>query len=112
MGELGQTVQESFHQKGIGFLCFFRCPACHIDFQYLGILVGIGGNTAFHIAFVVRIFSVFQFFGLFDHRNDYVTAFQNFRIGIHFLLNHLIASGRQGTQNRAGQSFILLYAEK
>lgn len=112
MGEIGEPVQESFHQKGVGFLCFFRGFAGDIDFQNLGVLIGLGGNAALYIAFVVRIFPVFQLFGLLDDRNDYVAAFQNFRIGIHFLFNHLVTSGRQGAQNRAGKPLVLLDTEK
>ena len=107
MGQLGQPVQEPLHQQLVGFPGLFRAFAGNVHFQDFRILVGLGDDVALYVVFVPGVLAVFFLFGLFDYGNHHMTAFQNFRIGVHLLFGQLSIADGQLFHNGAGQASFL-----
>ena len=61
---------------------------------------------------VVLTYQVVGTLGEWMYIGNFYKTVQDFRIGIHFLFDHLVASGRQGAQNGAGKPLVLLDAEE
>ncbi len=87
MTQFGQAVHEALDDEVIGFLGLFRRLTGHVDFQDFRILIRLGDDMTFDIAFIVGQFSVVvAFFRLFNDRQDDVAALEDFCVSHHALL--------------------------